>query len=486
MSIFAAFYAHFVGRVATLGLATFLSALFSLMLLPIATTSLHASDYGTYALLTSIVMLISTAMDGGASLFMPAVYHRASAAERASIFSTSAVVAATGGIAVVALAIAAERYFETEWVRALIPADAMIVAALTVPLKSIATITSVIFSITNRTYALALQIFVQAACVFVFTIVALFGLNMGGTSLLVGAAFGQFGAGLVGLIVLHREGELFARPSRLWARRSMRHTLTSSTFGFVGGAHNLAENSLLAGLSGLQAAGLMNHVRLYYNFTLALVGTVGHNVRTASLAEARDTAAGFEATRMAWTPVHMALTGAGLLFALFGEAIVHTVSNGKLDGAAPYIPFFMIVALIQNSGQAATATVYASGKAYIAVRFQIALTLVGLIALYPLIRSFGIAGVVAVIIAESVLYRVSVARLARRLRPIPFQDAVAWFGCLLVTATALWAEFAQPTMQSRLLWMLGGFCLIAIAGRRSIGETIALVLRLAGVKRPSM
>lgn len=472
---------HFIARVATLGLATFLSALLSLLLLPIATKILHASDYGTFALLMSVATLISSAMDGGSSLFLPAVYSGASLSERGRMFTTAAAVASAGGIAISALVIGAEQYLDTALFEPAVPLDAMIIAAALVPLRSVATITTVVFSITNRSHIIAMQTILHASSVFVCTIVALFWLSLGGTSLIFGAACGQFATLAVGLIALYQYGELPARPSRQWARQSLRHTLTSSTFGFVGGAHSFAENSLLASARGLEATGFLNHARVYYNFTIALVTTVAVNVRAISLDEARYPVSNFESTQKAWTSVHLALTGIGILFALFGAHIVNFISNGKLNDAAPYIPFFIITVLIQNMNQAATAVIYASGKAHVAVRFQIALTLLGLVVLYPMIRSFGIAGIVGVILAETILYRITIAHLARTLRRIRFQDAAAYFGCVLVAATALWVDSTLPSSEARIIWLLGSLFLTAFVGRRSLAEAIAEIKRLTGL-----
>lgn len=470
---------HFIGRVATLGIATFLSALLSLALLPIATTQLHAADYGTYALLMSLVALISSAMDGGSSLFLPAVYSQASLSERGRIFTTAAVMAGGGGIAISALLIVVAQYFHPAHLDSSIPLDAIIIAAVLVPLRSIAVITTIILSVTNRGPVIALQTIVQASSVFVFTIAALFWLSLGGTALVFGAACGQFSALVVGLVALYQHGELHPYPSRRWARRSLSHTLTSSTLGFAGGAHSFAENALLTAASGLPAAGLLNHARLYYNFTMSLVATVGHNIRATSLGEAHSSGSNFNATRKAWTPVHMALTCAGLLFALFGGYIVDYISNGKLVGAAPYIPFFIIIILIQNSGQASTAVVYATGNAHVAARSQIIITLLGLVALYPFVNSFGIAGIASAIIAETILYRLKIEYLANRLRKIPFQDAIGYFGCMLIAATALWVDGTTPTAEARLIWMIGALILVAFVGRRSIAETIAEIAYVA-------
>ena len=56
---------HFVGRVVTLAAATAFSAALSVALLPLATRHLGASDYGIYALVMSIVALVSAAAATG-------------------------------------------------------------------------------------------------------------------------------------------------------------------------------------------------------------------------------------------------------------------------------------------------------------------------------------------------------------------------------------------------------------------------------------
>src|SRR5262245_41412964 len=84
---------HFVGRVVTLAAATAFNAILSVALLPLTTRHLGASDYGTYGLLISIVMLVSAAADGGAGLLVPAHYGPASASERARLFASLVVIA---------------------------------------------------------------------------------------------------------------------------------------------------------------------------------------------------------------------------------------------------------------------------------------------------------------------------------------------------------------------------------------------------------
>src|SRR5262249_5928543 len=90
---------HFVGRVVPLAAATALNALLTVALRPLATPHLAASDDRMYGLVMSIVVLVSTAADGGAGLLVPAHYGPASASERARLFVSVAVFAGIGASA---------------------------------------------------------------------------------------------------------------------------------------------------------------------------------------------------------------------------------------------------------------------------------------------------------------------------------------------------------------------------------------------------
>ncbi|MBS0534445.1 MAG: hypothetical protein JSR72_10345 [Proteobacteria bacterium] len=472
MNLLIAVRNHFAGRVAAMVVATVFSTAISVALLPLATRTLHAADYGSYALLMSMVTLVGTSMDGGASLLLPALYGPASLHERRALFATAAAVAALGAGAFALVLLGVAVCAPTAWFGQVIPLDSILATAVLMPMRAVTSIAVITFSTTGRSGAIALQMVVQSVFVFIATLVALFWLSLGGPSLIIGASFGQLAALAVCLGTLSYHGELSFSPSRQWLRRSLRNAPTSAGAGFMDGARGFAENAFMTKLDGLHGAGILAHARLYYNFLMALVSSVAHSVQVKSLADARDPASPMNRTRSAWTPVHIALGGAGIFFALFGTNVVNVISNGKLVEAAPFIPMFVVVALIQISEQPAAAIVFASGKAGAAVRFRIILTFCGLVALFPMIRYLGIAGIIAVGLAEAVLYRLSLRLLARTVREVPFQDTVAYFACLATVATTLWVNIASPDTLERIVWMISGSLAIALVGRRSVKEIL--------------
>jgi O-antigen/teichoic acid export membrane protein len=473
---------HFIGRVATLFLATAFSAIASIALLPFATQVLHASDYGTYALLMSIVTLVSAATDGGASLIFPSQYRSANSLERGRIFVSVALVASAGAVAIGSILTIAWNWYHSELSDRLIPVSTIAITMAIAPLRTITTISVIAFSVTERSGAIAAQMATQAALVFIGTLVALFIFSMDGLSLFIGAACGQFAAVCVCLTVLFYDNEL-SRPSRRWLRGGLTVAPSSGVSGLMDGARAFSENAMLVSVSGLHSAGIFSHARLYYNLLTALGGAITHNIWGKSLEDSTDLTADFKRTQSAWAPMQMALSGAGLVFVFFGSEIVNIITNGKLVEAAPYIPAFVILALIQITEQPAAAIVFASGRAISATWFRTAITFGGIVVLYPTLLFAGIYGILAVGIIEAAVYRYYLRLLASRERKVPFQDGIAYFACAVTFIAMIYAGSTTPSLGQKLAAMTAGILSTAFVGRRSIAEIIVAVRRIIAPMR---
>jgi O-antigen/teichoic acid export membrane protein len=463
---------HFIGRVATLAATTAFSAILSVALLPLATRHLGASDYGTYGLLMSIVVLVGAAADGGAGLLVPAHYGPASASERARLFVSLAVFGGSGASAAGLLLIILWTWQHSTFSDQPIPLTAIALSAALMPMRVITNISGMIFSVTGRGLAIAAQVAMQSLVMFLSTLAALFEFNMGGTSLFVGALCGQFAAMCVGLIALGR-AHMLSFPSRDWFRRARTSAPTTAASGLVDGTRGFGENALLTSAIGLHAIGILNHARLYHGLLMALGNAVGHNLWSKSLGEARNPHSSFEITRSAWTPVQIAITCAGIIFAFVGKEIVDIISNGKFTEAADYIPALFVIALIQTTEQPANAIVCALGRAASATWARTIMALGSFIALYPTIVLFGIKGIIAICIIESVAYRLYLRVLASRERKVPFQDHVAVFGSFAIIAAMAYVHWAVPSLTIQLALMMVGIAMLIIIARRSISEMIS-------------
>jgi O-antigen/teichoic acid export membrane protein len=172
-------------------------------------------------------------------------------------------------------------------------------------------------------------------------------------------------------------------------------------------------------------------------------------------------------------PVQISITSAGIIFTFVGKEIVDIVSNGKFTVAAAYIPALFVIALIQTTERPANAIVCASGRAASATWIRAAMALGSFVALFPIIILFGIKGVVAICIIETVASRLCLRMLASRERKVPFQDHVAIFGSFAIIAETAYVHWVVPPLSSQLALMAVGIVMLIVVGRRSIAEMIS-------------
>ena len=156
-----------------------------------------------------------------------------------------------------------------------------------------------------------------------------------------------------------------------------------------------------------------------------------------------------------------------------GREIVDIISNGKFTVAAAYIPALFVIALIQTTEQPANAIVCVLGRAASATWARTVMALGSFIVLYPTIVLFGIKGIIAICIIESVAYRLYLRMLASRERKVPFQDHVAVFGSFAIIAATAYVHWAVPPLTIQLALMMVGIAMLIIIGRRSISEMIS-------------
>ncbi len=462
---------HFVGGVAALAAATALHAILSIALLPLATRHLGLAEFGAYGLLMSIVALVGATVDGGAALLVPAHYGPASASDRAGLFATLVIFASTGagiaGLLLVMLWLWQHGTFSGQ----VISLSAIVLSAVLMPMRAITNISVTVFSVSGRGAAIAIQMAIQSLVMFLSTLIALFGLSSGGTSLFVGAVCGQLAALCAGAIVLARHRELRV-PSGYWFRRAASSAPTTAASGLMDGLRGFGENALLTSTIGLHAVGVLGHARLYHGLLLAFSNAVGHNLRATSLDEARNPHSSFEATRSAWTPVQISIACLGIVFAFMGNEIVDFISNGKFTEAAAYIPALFLIALLQTTEQPANAIICTSTRAASATWIRTIMGLASFIVLIPTIVFFGIKGVLVVCIVEVVAYRSYLRILASRERNVPFHDYLVVFGSSAIIAGMACMHWASPTLTIRLGLMMLGIGMLVAIGRRSISEII--------------
>ncbi len=276
MKLLRQFQTRLLGRFATLAGAIMLSAVVSVALLPFTTSVLQATDYGTYAMLMSIVALVSAAMDGGAGVLLPAHYGLASARDRGPILSSLAIVGGLSASAAGLVLIGVWLWYDSAFVQG--PGWLIIsITAILMPLRALTTVAMISFSVVGRTEVIAAMITCQAAVVALSVLVALFGFSLGGAALFVGAGCGQLAALAVGLGALIRCREI-SLPSLYWLRQCFVSAPTTAIAGFMDGARNFGESLMLSGAAGLHAVGILSHAKIYSGLLNTFASAVAQNV----------------------------------------------------------------------------------------------------------------------------------------------------------------------------------------------------------------
>jgi hypothetical protein len=99
-------------------------------------------------------------------------------------------------------------------------------------------------------------------------------------------------------------------------------------------------------------------------------GSLGNALWPLALQEGRNRDDNFKRVGRVWDGVYFSLTVAGVTFALFAHEIIDALTNGKFVEAALWAPILVAYLLIQNSGKAATAILYASMKGALVARLR--------------------------------------------------------------------------------------------------------------------
>jgi O-antigen/teichoic acid export membrane protein len=469
------------GRILLLAGATVLQVLLSIILLPISTSVLGASDFGRYALLMSVAGFANVIGDGGGALALPAHYGVVSADDRRSMLASfflvslllSSFVASCLAIFLPAVAPAILGHGAEGLSEAMI-----LMAAVLIPLRSISTMAVVTFSVSGRGVAIAMQIVAQAGGTFCGTLIFLFWLKCGAESLFAGAVVGQFAAVLLSAIALGAQP--WSRPNARWLAVIGVHAPTAAFAGAVDGVRSMGENTLIAANVDVATLGIFSHARLYYGMLLSATNSVANNIWSTSLDEARDGKSGFEKTHSVWVFTYILVTLFGVGFACIGREFVSLLTNDRLTGAAELVPWFVVLLLINISGRPQNAIVYAHGCGPRLVRGRALISLVVLAALPWIIGKvagiglgFGAWGAIGAIVAEAAIFRIYLVRMAMHLDKVSAFEG-RWTAAGIAVVLCLWTlnEIFEMTLLVRGFLMIAVTALILAVGWRRLSGVL--------------
>lgn len=211
---------------------------------------------------------------------------------------------------------------------------------------------------------------------------------------------------------------------KMLARTTPPHILS----GGAASAGSLVANSALTASAGVRAVGLYNHAQYYSNCMAMLVKAMNRAVWPENLEEARREESDFALTGRVTRVLFVVELSAALFFLSVGEPLIGLLTNQRFNEASEIVVLMMLLVVLTSTARAHQATLIGGKK----VRLYGTITLVSdlcsigfVILLIPL---YGIFGAIMAKALQLIVTRGLVVIMARKLRRVPFQDAIGLAG----------------------------------------------------------
>ena len=199
----------------------------------------------------------------------------------------------------------------------------------------------------------------------------------------------------------------------------------------------LLERGVLSTAVGLNGLGLFVHAQQYQNYAMLGVRPIQQAMTPIMLEEAGVPSTEFERTGRITRVLFAALTMLALGFAFLGRELIHIMTNGKFDAAAPYAALLIGVLLLQSAGRPQFGRLLADGRGRYLSACNIVAVAGAAALLVTLAPYFGLAAAVAAVYLQYAVFRAAMEFDALRSGRLPFQDWPGIVGFVLVgTAVA--------------------------------------------------
>jgi O-antigen/teichoic acid export membrane protein len=444
--------------------------------LPLTTRILGPADFALFSVANAISAVLITIAQLGSVFILAQRFSEADRAGRrvlvSTIFYQCLALSAIFGILLLVL----WPTVRGEWsVASGITEEMIVFVAVAMVGSSLYTLvgTLAVFGHAPGYYALATMIKATVSVVVVLVSLFVFGLQI------VSLFLGLFAAGLVDLIsaVLILKSFLAWRFDPALARDCL----------FLGGWNGLAqltmqgrqlvERGVLSSTVGLHDLGLFIHAQQYQNYAMLGARPIQQAVIPVMLKEAGESGAAeseaaFQRTERVTRVLFVALTVLALVFAFLGEFVIHLMTNGKFDAAAPYAALLIGTLLLQAAGRPQLARLLSRGRGRYLSISNIAAVAGAVLLLVLLAPQYGIAAAVAAIYMQYALFRLGIELDALRSGRLPFQDFHAIIGVALVGGSVAVVQIWSLDLPTRTAFLLMGVILTAVINRSVLGDLI--------------
>lgn len=447
----------------------------SLAVLPLTTYRLGPSDYGLFALVTSISGFGVGASGIGATYVISAHFQKLDIDEQRSLVSTLlwlgfAVAVAYAGLVIVGWPII-ERFVPE--ILGVSHSVIWIVAALIILAVPWNHATAVILVMGRASDYAYVGVFESLGSV-TATLIALYIFNLGGESLFIGALVGALSNAIASLTSLRRY--LRFRFSRLWLLESIHVGGLSLLTSIIDRGKTAVESYALARYVGVSTLGIYFHSQLYMNITrYGLVNAVASATWPTALSEARAPEQGFPNLGLVWPAAQVAMALTGLGMATLGGDFIGLITHGKFNAAHIFATLWIVVVMFENASMPAVALMYAHNQGVVNQRLVMLNAILAVCLMIPLTMWLGGYGAILSQFIGVLVYRVLVVILAKRIASFPFQDTTLLYGAALVLATLGVSVRFGTTLVDRVEVLAVSICLLLLLTWKAWQPAIAAV-----------
>jgi O-antigen/teichoic acid export membrane protein len=448
----------------------------AILVLPLTTYRLDPADFGLFALILSLATFGTGASGLGAAYPISNHLPVLDQAGRQALVSTLLWLGLGVGL-LFAMAV----LFAWPWIVRLVPdiasapASASWIAAGLIVLGVPWNYAVAIITVTGRASQFAAVTVAESAVATGVTLFALYGLDFGVQSLLIGALAGAATNAVGSLLALR--GLIRVAFSRVWIVECMHVGGLSLIGALVERGQVMVERYAFARYVGLTPLGIYSHSQQYFEIAKAGVKAVTNATWPVALEEARAADKSFPQLGLYWPPTHLALALAGIAMATVGRDAIALLTHGKFTEAYVFAALWIILVLLANAARPAVAIVYAHGYG---VANQWTLIVGGFLTaglMIPMIKHLGALGAVLANFVSVLIYRSVIVVIARRVAAVPFQDGPLLAGVAAVVAALGTTLTLGHSLLARVAIMIVFCVILLVACRHAWRPLLGIVLK---------
>ena len=236
------------------------------------------------------------------------------------------------------------------------------------------------------------------------------------------------------------------------------------------------ERNVMAVYLGMAQVGIYSHSQQYRNLLATGVKAVARTVWPTSLDEARvESGLLFRKTHLVWNVTYLAIVLFGLCFAIFGDKVISLLTHDKFTDAYVLVAVWAAYLLVQNSGKAQTAMLYAHGRGKAIARISSMSTLLGIVVAIAGIPVFGVFGAAGAVILQQIVLRIGLQVYVRKYWAVHTDDWWVIGGSVIVIAALTLVVIGKPNLWERAALLLIFSTVLLVAGRRWLAEALQLI-----------